>query len=388
MARLEEFLEKTKLKRKAAEAVRKSTSRASTATSTNTRNASPKINKTFIILASAGSIFGLVCLGMNAHYVHGTFYQLAAMSSNSIVLTGNLTALTSQKGATEGINVSNKYKYRSDRDPQKESLAYDKNLKWDPTVERPWLYDNLAQDDEPPLQILLTSYGWNHPNVTLGLQTPRSLRETDLMEGLINHPWFHPMGWNDLQSRQVPVRHDIYYYVFLDKFTCYDHHWPEYGHVGPPGNMDAAHHRTTDTEADACWRGLIQCEDFLRDVFSKSVLFQETTTQNNHKSNARLIYLDCIGPRPEVHSHQTYVWPISQAIMETVYSKINPEKDMGLPPPAIHPVPLTAEQEHTIATCHHHNNNTIEEDREWFFLYWGNYRSGPNPAGTSPTHAQ
>ena len=104
------------------------------------------------------------------------------------------------------------------------SLINDKTLKWDPEVERYWLDPELANpmevppEKKPPAQILLTTLGWNQPNQTLGMQFMRSARETWLFEGVINHPYFHPTGWDDIESGKVEIQPDIQYYVFLDKY--------------------------------------------------------------------------------------------------------------------------------------------------------------------------
>ena len=65
------------------------------------------------------------------------------------------------------------------------SLVQDKTLEWDPKVHRPWLDPNAPS---PPAVILLTSFGWNHVNQKWALTIPRSIRETELLTGVIKQP--------------------------------------------------------------------------------------------------------------------------------------------------------------------------------------------------------
>ena len=250
---------------------------------------------------------------------------------------------------------------------QTSSLINDKTLRWDAHMERPWIVQNTSdvidRADEPRVQILLTNIGWNHPDQTYALQNhPRGKRETYLMEGVVNHYLFHPTGWDDIESGRAQVREDIYYYVFLDKFQCMDHHWPVYGGK-EQDNMDTRYNRTIRGDK-GCWR-MHGCKD-LGPLFNNSRLFQST-------KNARLIYIDCLawGHLP-MHENKTREWPISLAAMESLGERMEMKKDLGLPPPAIKPVTLRPEQVAGIEDC------SAEETRKWYLTYWGNFRDGKN----------
>ena len=76
--------------------------------------------------------------------------------------------------------------------------------------------------------VLLTNFGWNQPNVTAGLEIYRGLRTRMLVHGIINHPWFHPTAWEDINSGRLQVSPTTRYYVFLDRDTCLEMNCPNY----------------------------------------------------------------------------------------------------------------------------------------------------------------
>ena len=89
----------------------------------------------------------------------------------------------------------------------KENPLNDKSITWDPSVDRMWLDPrreegrSLSLLPTPPAMILLTSYGWNQVDQTVALsQYSRQTRERELLDGIINHPWFHPTAWDDIEN--------------------------------------------------------------------------------------------------------------------------------------------------------------------------------------------
>ena len=98
---------------------------------------------------------------------------------------------------------------------------HDKTISWSSNVTRLWLGTRSNSKRRPPAQLLLTTYGWNHPDQqSIGLSFSRSIRSRDLVTGAINHPWFHPTAWEDYESGRQPMEPNIRYYVFLDVDTC------------------------------------------------------------------------------------------------------------------------------------------------------------------------
>jgi hypothetical protein len=97
------------------------------------------------------------------------------------------------------------------------SPLYDQTIDWDADLHRPWL-DKSAPD--PPAMLLLTTFGWNQPNQTAGLELYRGYRTREFLDGIVNHPWFHPTAWEDINSQRIEVSNTTRYYVFLDIEQC------------------------------------------------------------------------------------------------------------------------------------------------------------------------
>ena len=95
------------------------------------------------------------------------------------------------------------------------SPLHDKTLHWNATIHRMWLQE---KGPTPPAVVTLTSLYWNHPNQTFGLSHFRTQRSTQLLQGVLNHPWFHPTAWDDLVEGRW--RNDsTRIYVFFDYET-------------------------------------------------------------------------------------------------------------------------------------------------------------------------
>jgi hypothetical protein len=107
------------------------------------------------------------------------------------------------------------------------SPLHDQTVTWDSDIHRPWL-DPSAPD--PPAMLVLTNFAWNHPNQTFGVQQYRGLRSAELYEGVVNHPWFHPTAWEDIQAGRMQISNLTRYYVFLDFETCRESNYPVYGY--------------------------------------------------------------------------------------------------------------------------------------------------------------
>lgn len=93
----------------------------------------------------------------------------------------------------------------------------DKTLPWNASRRRHWFRDS-ASIDKPPAVVTLTSMYWNHPNQTFGLTNFRTRRSRQLLEGVLNHPWFHPTAWDDVVAGRWP-HNDTRIYAFFDYET-------------------------------------------------------------------------------------------------------------------------------------------------------------------------
>jgi len=96
-------------------------------------------------------------------------------------------------------------------------LINDPTLFWNKTMYRPWLDPNLSEDKRPPYMLLLTTVGWNQRSLLEGLKFARHKFETEFYTALVNHPYFHPTAWDDIESGKLDImQHGVNYYVFPD----------------------------------------------------------------------------------------------------------------------------------------------------------------------------
>ena len=196
------------------------------------------------------------------------------------------------------------------------TLIYDRTAKWDSQIERLWLD---SSGPAPPAMLVLTSFAWNHPNQTYGMNQYRGIRSGELYEGIVNHPWFHPTAWEDIQAGRMPISNVTRYYVFFDFETCRENNYPSYGH-GPIANRDSKFGRGDD---------LGDVDLYLENLLSLT-LFQ--------LANVKGVVFECggNGPNPKLKRFrgefsarkQTFAY-ISESVR---WFKSGPY-DQGLPPP-------------------------------------------------------
>ena len=232
----------------------------------------------------------------------------------------------------------------------KKSPLHDTTLNWSTTVEREWLLP-----EKPLAMVLLTNFGWNQPNVTAGLEVYRGLRTRKLVHGIVNHPWFHPTAWEDINSGRLQVSPTTRYYVFLDRETCAEKNYPNYGLDGLHGNRDPVGGR-----GECCgWK-----EHFIHGVMNSTVM---------SSPNAKFVLFECGGTGPRGHFRQDRVlYNNSKLVFASVSASVrqNPQpQDLGLPPPAQHPYDLSTEQRRDIESC------ASEANRTKLLTYTGQFRT-------------
>jgi hypothetical protein len=235
-------------------------------------------------------------------------------------------------------------------------LLHDKTVVWSSDVRRPWL--DTETSSQPPAQILLTNYGWNHPNERRGLNHVRSLRHTALLNGIINHPWFHPTAWEDMLSNKTSIDPNIRYYVFLDKNTCFEANWPHYG-LDEKRNYDRSHNRTLVREKRHC-KQFPRCREIHHVI--QSPLFKSG-------ANVTLVVFECRGfGQPSSYRNKlTKDYPMSMVTLSSKQSQILQSADQGQPPPAVNPVTLSPKEVHAIQTCN-------ESGRKFLLTFAGQFR--------------
>jgi hypothetical protein len=140
----------------------------------------------------------------------------------------------SDKGSQQGRTS---FTAKSQRNSPARLFISDRTVSLDPNTSRPWLSDLTLP--QPPYKLILTDIGWNHQNRTLGLQFSRFKRSRELLQGMLDHPYFDPtIQWSQVvNGTQTLDTNTSRYYVFLDVETCFESNYPFYG-GGTSANSD------------------------------------------------------------------------------------------------------------------------------------------------------
>jgi hypothetical protein len=261
-------------------------------------------------------------------------------------------------------NKNNKKSFTKEREEARriwmESPLNDQTLNWSQTinVRREWEEFSMgaeSNDHIPRGMLMLTNFGWNHPNTTMGLEFYRSLRSRELVQGIINHPWFHPTAWEDINSGRLMLIRNVTYYVFLDRETCMEGNYPYYG-KGHDHNRDVVAGR-----GDCCYRD----HHFVPEVMNSTVM---------SSPHAYYILFDCcgLGPIREFRKdRELYSGPKLILVSLSAYRDTKDElhQDLGLPPPALQKCNLTEQQRYQIMTC------DAEHHRNYLLTYAGQMRT-------------
>ena len=261
-------------------------------------------------------------------------------------------------------------------------LINDLTLDWNETMHRPWLaisnqVDNTTKQqfntaEHPPYMILLTNVGWNQPNQTNGLTFPRSIRERELYQGLVNHPYFHPTAWEEIRNgtMSIPANSSkINYYVFADVMNCPERNYPTYGGTLEE-NMDTLYNRSTDKEGKEIGNSHDPRGQY--DFFTHPLLAH--ADKHGEQAKATLVVLNCRGLGPGGNG-RTLNLPVSVAAISGHFSRMNIDKDQGLIAPAVTSIRLSRKEQDSIANC---DADTDPSRRPFNVVYIGNFRSGSN----------
>jgi len=206
---------------------------------------------------------------------------------------------------------------------KKTSPLHDQTLFYNNSIHRSWLLQQQddttsAENKHPPYMLLLTNFGWNHENQTgIGLQTRRFQLSTRLYEGIINHEYFHPTAWQDLESGKMKINERVRYYVFLDAETCHEKSWPEYG--GRLNNLDLS-------------GGRIYSADKSKDLFVRPILRQSklfTTFHDAKSNNAKYIVFECGCAGPQ--KHYVHARKVDKGRNQLVLASLSSAKNQLLP---------------------------------------------------------
>jgi Exostosin family len=300
---------------------------------------------------------------------------------NAAVQELNIVSLNKLESGDRGTNEHNTSFTVQD------SLLNDKTVTWDPLVDRLWL-DDTGSRERPPAMILLTSYGWNRKNQTKALlEYSRQTRESELLDGIVNHPWFHPTAWTDIQDGNHTLRNILglddsngtittRFYLFLDQSSDCERHYPTYFSFDK--NLDTSGGRINRT-----WNAVLPAQQTLDHPIWQSKFIQQLESLDQVK----LIYFDCsMEMQPDFSAQRKEKGkPVVVAHLTATIARSDETIDMGLVPPLLNKAAaLNATEVADIETC---AADTDETRRPFYITYIGNYRSGPN-GGRFPARYQ
>eukprot|EP00571_Detonula_confervacea_P008473 CAMPEP_0172313714 /NCGR_PEP_ID=MMETSP1058-20130122/20813_1 /TAXON_ID=83371 /ORGANISM="Detonula confervacea, Strain CCMP 353" /LENGTH=432 /DNA_ID=CAMNT_0013027417 /DNA_START=498 /DNA_END=1796 /DNA_ORIENTATION=- len=253
-------------------------------------------------------------------------------------------------------------------------MLNDRTMRLSPFVDRPWLHFNsniLSESAKkdihlPKRKLILTDFGWNHPNATKGLsEFPRSLRSRELLQAFIDHPDFDPtVSWTrEMAAGNATVDPALQYVVLMDIETCFESNYPnpveQY-----QANADTQGGRLVNFKVQnpCSGIGLGGCHDLVGSILVSS-LFQK------HPNGSSLMYFECSGNgfargyRKINPSLDLFIFSLSSA----PHRQLLTASDMGLPPPPPHPVWLSFQQRQAIRNC----ESESPQHRPYLFTFMG-----------------
>jgi Exostosin family len=238
---------------------------------------------------------------------------------------------------------------------QLDSPLKDKSVPWRKRIRRIW-WDRKKPTNPPPAILVLTKYGWNQKTQHKSFFCGRSMRQRELLEGTLNHPWFHPLEWDNIVQNRTSPRQNVRYYIFLDLETCGDKNYPNY--LNRRANLDQYGRRGQ--------QGTLSNDEAIQSVLQGKVM-----TQN---PGSKLIIYDCLGyTKP---ARESLYWTrdnnqddriVLASISATPKQQL--EGDMGLPPGPCIRCNLTHKELVQIDSC------DAEHDRPYLLTFAGNFRA-------------
>ena len=249
----------------------------------------------------------------------------------------------------------------------------DKTIDLSPDVPRRWRsFNNGIQQEKPQRKLIITDWGWNHPNQVYALKTfTRGLRSREILQAFVDHPDFDPsFHWSDTMNKNSTdeIDPDLEYIVLMDIETCFESHFPHYTgtfafNENNISNADDRGGRLVDHKQNRhCYRIYPGCTDNINKVL-QSPLFQQAPL-------SKLLYLDCSGSGP-TKEYRRENQPSNQLSILSVaasHDRLKMESDMGFPYGTIYPTQLSSNDEESIKSCN------AETERKHLFTWIGDGR--------------
>ncbi|KAL7533968.1 hypothetical protein ACHAXR_007950 [Thalassiosira sp. AJA248-18] len=188
-------------------------------------------------------------------------------------------------------------------------------------------------------EVTTTNYGWTTPS---GSSFSRRILSGEFFNATLAHPRYNASAWADLEANPDPTRHII---AFMDIDTCVESNYPIYGGGDWKVNMEKGH----PSQSKMIMTILGESCEYL-DKASRSPALTA-------HPDSRLIVLDCAGIiRFNLRSVCKNRGIFDNGHVMVGYYSVNkasvrPLFDVGIPPPAIKPVNLTASERDSIQSC-------------------------------------
>lgn len=221
-------------------------------------------------------------------------------------------------------------------------------------------YFSTYKDDDRRFEIVATNFGWTTPQAS---QFSRRKVTGEFFNSIVTHHRYNSTAWEDLERHPDPSRRVV---AFLDIDTCIEGNYPVYGTGNFSDNSDVT------VPGEKFFEILDKsCKYIKRAVASPALTANE---------DSRLVILDCgdgpyyrlidvCGQRDDAFKHNDRYWgrqvlESNQVIIAYYGTKKQEARpiDIGLPPPAVNPITLTAYERHRIKTC---------ETRDYLFSFRG-----------------
>ena len=217
--------------------------------------------------------------------------------------------------------------------------------------------------NENEFEIVTTNYGWRTKNAE---HFSRTKLTNEWFNSVRSHPRYNATAWEDLHTHPDPSRRIV---AFMDIDTCMEHNYPEYGEKDGHGfkhNMDI----------------FVSGEKFYS-IVEKSCRYIKLAAESpalSANKDSRLVLIDCgTGPwhrlidmcktGADARNHGGWGNLLENEQVIIAYYGVRKEDvrpiDIGLPPPAVKPINLTAGEREKIASC---------QSRQYFYSFVG--RSG------------
>ena len=207
----------------------------------------------------------------------------------------------------------------------------DKTLCWKSNIDRLWLNRTAPN---PPVMLLLTSY--RMAKRVRGKRYSRTLRTRELIEAVVNHPWFYPLHYEELLLGRSQASNETLYLIFQDSESCSVSDYPIYG-GGERANLDYLEGRS-NTEGN----------DYRDRTVVRRIMEHMSSTG---AENWQMVWFDCnrIGPFGGTRVDEGRRLMVASSFART--HQLIPGLDIGLPAPRFRPFELSEGQRVDIMEC-------------------------------------